>query len=497
MARLIAVDVSGGYMAEMKRYDAVLIGTGSGLEIVRAIVAGNPDAKVAVIDRDEPGGICLTRGCIPSKILLYPAELVRIIGHAPEFGIQAELGEISFPVIMKRMRTLIGRDMAQIAASLVASKNIDYYRDIAQFIGPKILKVGHEILGSDLILLCTGSRPAIPPIPGLKETGYLTSDTLLRLDRLPESIMIVGGGYIAAEYGHFFAAMGSDVTIIGRNPRFLPQCEPEVSALVRRELERHMTVLTNHEVTSVAGTAPGAKTITAVDRTTKSVKDIHAEEILVATGRAPNTDMLRPEIGGVKVDEKGWIVVDGHRETSQPGVYAFGDATGMHMFKHMANYEAKVVYYNAVLREEMMADDDIVPFAVFTEPETAGVGLREAGAIAVHGEENTSIGFYHYEDTAKGLAIGAKDCFVKVIVEAGTNRILGAHIAGPNASVLIQEIITLMTAKEPALASDIAESIHIHPAMSEVVDRACSNLMSVADYRHIMEGHLKLLPGRQ
>ncbi len=483
-------------MAEMKKYDVILIGTGSGLEISRAIVAGNSAAKVAVIDRDEPGGICLTRGCIPSKILLYPADLVRMIGHAPEFGIKAELGEISFHAVMKRMRMLIARDMAQIAASLSGSKNIDYYRDIAQFIGPGMLKVGLEIVGSDLILLCTGSRPAIPPIPGLKETGFLTSDTLLKLDRLPESIIVVGGGYIAAEYCHFFAAMGSDVTVIGRNPRFLPQCEPEISTLVQRELERYMPIHVNHEVTSVVRAASGLKTVTAVDRTTDTVRDFSAEEILVATGRVPNTDILHPEKGGVKVNEKGWIVTDGHRETSQPGVFAFGDATGRHMFKHMANYEAKVVYYNAVLKEEMTADDSIVPFAVFTEPETAAVGLREEEAIAAHGEENISIGFYLYEDTAKGLAIGVKDCFAKVIVDTGTNRILGVHIAGPDASVLIQEVVTLMTAKEPALASDISESIHIHPAMTEVVDRACSNLMSVADYHHIMEEHLKLLPGR-
>ncbi len=484
-------------MAVVKRYDAILIGTGSGLEIIHAMVADNTEAKVAIIDRDVPGGICLTRGCIPSKILLYPADLVRMIGRAREFGIRTDIEEISFPLIMKRMRTLIGKDMAQIAATLVGSKNIDYYRDSARFVGPGRLGVGDQVIGSDLIILCTGSRPAIPSIPGLEKTGYLTSDSLLGLERLPESMVVIGGGYIAAEYGHFFAAMGSEVTIVGRNPRLLPQCEPECSALVMRELERFMTVHTGHEVTAVAKSASGTRAITVVDRTTKAMKEIQAEEILVATGRAPNTDILQPEAGGVKINEKGWIVVDGHRETSQQGVYAFGDATGLHMFKHMANYEAKVVYYNAVLKEEMTADDTFVPFAVFTEPEIAGVGLGEAGAIAALGEDNISIGFYLYEDTAKGLAIGARDWFVKIIVDARNNRILGAHIAGPDASNLIQEVVTLMKVKDPAVTADISESIHIHPALSEVVERACSNLISVPDYHHIMEEHLKLLPGRE
>ncbi len=480
-------------MSDGKHYDTILIGTGSGLEIIRAIIQGNENARVAVIDKDEPGGICLTRGCIPSKILLYHAELIRNIQRSGEFGIEANLKGVSFPAVMRRMRALIGSDMAQIATMLAASKNIDYFRDVATFVGKKSLRVGHEIISSDLILLCTGSRPAIPTIEGLEKAGYLTSDTLLNLDHLPPKLVIIGGGYIAAEYGYFFAAMGSEVTIVGRNAQFLPECEPEIASFMMRELSRHLTIFTGHEVRAVE-TLPSGKLVTATDTVNGEVTTIPTDEILVATGRSPNTDLLHPEIAGVAVDDDGWIVVDKYRQTTQPGIWAFGDVSGLHLFKHMANYEAKVVYYNAVLKEQMEADDVIVPFAVFTYPETASVGLKEAEAISAFGKENIGIGLCLFEDTAKGLAMGIKGSFAKIIVELATMRILGGHIVGPEASVLIQEIITSVTTLHPARAFDISDSIHIHPSLSEVVDRACSNLMSVDEYHHIMEKHLKLLP---
>ncbi len=249
----------------MKEYDLISIGTGSAMNIVSAMIQENPRMKVAVIDKDEPGGICLTRGCIPSKMLLYPAELIRTIGRAGEFGIDVDIGKVDFERVMKRMRTLISKDINMIRQGLSQSRNIDYYPAVAEFTGPYTLKVGDETIKSKMIFLCTGSKPIIPPIRGLEEAGYLTSDTLLAMHRLPESMAIVGGGYIAAEYGHFFSAMGSTVTILGRNPQFLKQEEPEVSALAQRELEKHMRILTNHEVREAERTSAGKKRLIAVE----------------------------------------------------------------------------------------------------------------------------------------------------------------------------------------------------------------------------------------
>jgi len=475
----------------MKEYDLIAIGTGSAMSIVDAMIQENPDMRVAVIDKDEPGGICLTRGCIPSKILLYPAELVRTVQRVGKFGIEIDVKKIDFEKIMERMRTLINKEINMIREGLSHFKNIDYYPTVAEFIGPYTLKVGNDAIKSKMIFLCTGSKPVIPPIKGLEKTGYLTSDTILGITRLPESIAIVGGGYIAAEYGHFLSSMGSEVTIIGRNPQFLPKEEPEVSALAKRELQKHMEIITNHEVHEAEKMLTGKKKLVAVNRDNGKKIEITAEEILVATGRGPNTDVLHPERGKIKTDQRGWIMVNEYLETSQPDVWAFGDANGKYQFKHVANYEALVVYYNAVLKKRVKTDYHAIPHAVFAYPEIAGVGLREKEAVEKYGKDEVLIGIQRYQDTAKGEAMGVEDCFVKVIVEKRTMKILGAHVIGPYASVLIQEVINLMYTPEQS-AEPMIKGMHIHPALNEVVERAFHSLMTTEQYHHVIEHHYEL-----
>ncbi|UCH32746.1 MAG: dihydrolipoyl dehydrogenase [Candidatus Bathyarchaeota archaeon] len=470
----------------MKEYDLIAIGSGSAMSIVEAMVRGAPHMKVAVIDKDEPGGICLTRGCIPSKLLLYPAEVVRIIEEASKFGIDVDIKDVEFRKVMERMRTLIYKDIDMIREGLSSSRNIDYYPGAAEFVGPYILKVGNETITSKMILLCTGSKPTIPPIKGLDKIDYHTSDTILKIEELPESIAIVGGGYIAAEYGHFLSAMGAKVIIIGRNPQFLKQEEPEVSALAKRELEKHMTILTNHEVLEAEESSTGEKKLTAVNRENGEKVEITAKEVLIASGRSPNTDILHPEKGRIKTDERGWIIVDEYLETSQPNVWAFGDANGRYLFKHVANYETGVVYYNAVLKKKVKVDYHAIPHAVFTYPEIAGVGLKEREAIERYGKENVLIGMHRYEDTAKGEAMDVKGYFVKVLVNPETMQILGAHIIGPYASVLIQEIINLMYTPEQS-AEPITAGMHIHPGLNEVVERAFRSLMTPDQYHKVIE----------
>ena len=479
----------------MKEYDLISIGTGSAMNIVVAMLEKNPNLKVAVIDKDEPGGICLTRGCIPSKILLYPAEMVRIIGRANELGIDVQVSKIDFKKIMERMRSHVYEEIDMIRNGLSQSKNIDYYRDIAEFVEPYVLKVGNNVtIKSKMIFLCTGSKTIIPPIKGLQEVKYHTSDTVLFMQELPQSIAIIGCGYIGAEYGHFFSSMGSDVTMIGRNSQFLPGEEPEVSALVKRELGKHMTIITNHEVIEVskANNNQKDKALLAHNTSNGEMKVITAQEILVAAGRGPNTDILHPDRAGIMTDESGWIVVDDYLETSQSNIWAFGDANGVFLFKHKANYESQVVYYNAVLKKKVKKYYDAVPHAVFTHPEVAAVGLDERTALQKYGEENILLGIARYEDTAKGAAMGIKDYFVKVIVKKNTLHILGAHIVGPDASVLIQEIINIMYTTQENTAKPILNAMHIHPALSEVVQRSFSSLMDLHEYHHVIEKHYGL-----
>ena len=474
----------------MKNYDLIVIGTGSGMNYVNSIIDSNPELKIAVIDKDEPGGICLTRGCIPSKLLLYPAELVRELETAPLFGIKLEIKDIDFRMIMERMRRRIGEDIDMIREGLTGNSYLDYYPEAAEFISPYTLKVGEETLHSEMIFLCTGSKPAIPPVRGLEETGYLTSDTVLELEECPKSLAILGGSYIGAEYGHFFSAMGAEVTVIGRNSHFLPQEEPEISELARIKMSEYMRIVTNHEAVEVRKENSGQKTVIAKDRTSGEETKVTVDEILVATGRSPNTDILHPERAGIKTDSHGWILVDEYLETSQPNIWAFGDANGKYLLKHAGNYESGIVYLNAIMNEKVKVDYHAVPHAVFSYPEIAGVGMSEQEAIKEYGEDRVFMGFKLFEDTAKGAAMEVSGYFVKVILDGQDEKILGAHIIGPHASVLIHQIIPLMYTASRSV-EPIIHSMTIHPSLSEVVTGAFYSRQSPKHYHHIMK-HLGL-----
>ncbi len=472
----------------MDQYDVIAIGSGSSMNIISAMLQGKPGTKAAVIDKDDPGGICLTRGCIPTKILVYPAEVVRIIQDAKKLGIDAHIKNIDFPGIMARMRSHIDKDIQGIRMGLTNSKEIDYFNEPAEFIGPYQLSVGGKTITSKLILLCTGSEVSIPPIQGLENVQYHTSDTVLYLKKLPASIVIVGGGYIAAEYGHFFSAMGSKVTMLGRNPRLLPLEEPEISELALDELGKHMDIHVNHEVNAVECAKRDRVKVSAVNRSTGKVLDVVADEVMMASGRRSNSDILHPERAGIATDEKGWLVVNDKMETNQPGIYAFGDATGQHLFKHVANQESAVVFYNALRGADQTMSYHAVPHAVFTHPEIAGVGMTEAQAIAEYGADKILLGHQRYQDTAKGTAMEIENYFVKVIVHR-SGMILGCHAIGPQASLLIQEVITLMYIKTGSF-EPIQEGMHIHPSLSEVMERAFSGLRPPAGTQeHEQSGH--------
>lgn len=464
----------------MKEYDLIAFGTGSAMNIVEPFLRRNPRAKVAVIDKDEPGGICLTRGCIPTKILAYPAELVNLIGRAKEFGIEAKVTRVDFARVMRRMRGHVDPEVRRIRKGLREARGLDYYHAAASFIAPYTLEVGGERIHGKRFLLCTGSKVTVPPIEGLGSIAYHTSDTIMHITRRPASLLIAGGGYIACEFGHFFAAMGTKVTILGRNERLLPDEEPEISQYVRTKLAERVRVVTGHEVLAARPGLRGAKVLTATDRRSGKVRRFAAEMVLVATGRSPLSDVLHPEKAGIKTDAEGWIIVNDHLETSQPDVWAFGDATGRYPFKHKANYESVLVGRALLFGVREPATYHAVPHAVFTDPEVGAVGLREEEAVREHGAANVRIGFASYGDVAKGFAIGVEDGFVKAIVHAD-GRILGAHVVGPYASILVQEIVNLMNTPDRAYGP-LVESMHIHPALSEVVERAFQNVVPVAQY---------------
>ncbi|MFW5928271.1 MAG: dihydrolipoyl dehydrogenase [Thermoplasmatota archaeon] len=456
----------------MKEYDLISIGTGSAMSVVTQVLNDDPSKDIAIIENEAPGGICLTRGCIPSKMLLYPAELVNHIKDSDKFGIDVDINNVDFKQIMERMRDHIIPQSDQIGRNLKQSDDLDFFQDDAEFIDDYTLKVGNDKIKGKKIILGTGSRDQIPPIKNIDKVDYLTSKSFLDLEELPESIVIVGGGYIAAEYGYFLSMMGSDVTIVGRNPQFIPSEEKEVSDLAEDKLSQHMDIKTGYEVKMVKEES-GKKLVYAKSKDGKKIK-VGSDELLIAAGRRSNSDILKPKRSGIETTDGGWIKVNDYLETTKDNVWALGDATGKDMFKHVANYEAELVYYNAFTDMNRKVDYHAVPHAVFTYPEIASVGMKEDEARENH---DISIGYYGYENTAKGSAMELEDYFVKVIVEQESYRILGAHIIGPQASVLIQEIINLMYTDDQS-AIPIYRGMHIHPSMSEVVERAFSNLHS-------------------
>lgn len=457
----------------MKTYDVISVGTGSAMSIVNELIHSDRDHDIAVIDRDRPGGICLTRGCIPSKLLLYPAELIDHIREANRFGIDVSIDDIDFEEVMNEMRRNINSEISSIKNALDKSGDMDFYNKEAEFIDDYTMRVGESVIKGDKIILGSGSRPHIPPIDGLDDVDFLTSKSLLDLKKLPKSIAIIGGGYIAAEYGYFFSMMGSDVKIIGRNPQFVPGEEEEISDVLKEKLSDHISIHTGYEVKKVKDGIRNKK-LFAEGEDGKKIK-LKSKKILLATGRRSNSDILKPDRTGVETDKRGWIKVNEYLETTKEDIWALGDATGDYMFKHVANYESEIVYKNAFGEgEKVKVDYHAVPHAVFTQPEVASVGMREDEAREFG---DILVGYYPFENTAKGDAMKVSDCFIKVIVEKSTYKILGAHIVGPQASVLIQEIINLMYTQDQSVYP-IFRGMHIHPSLSEVVERAFYSLHS-------------------
>jgi len=463
----------------VKEYDIIAFGTGSSMNIVSEIIEMRPDIKVAVIENEKVGGICLTRGCIPSKMILYPAEVMHEIKRAKLFNIDVEVKRVDPGAILRRVRDEIDRESIMIEESIKRHPRIDLYRDSGEFIGDYTIDVGGKEIKGEKILLCTGSRPLIPPIEGLEDVGYITSrEFFYNLTDIPKSIVIIGAGYVALELGFFMSMMGSKVTIVEMFPRILIREEPEISELMKREMSKFMNIYTGYKVVE-ADIRNGLKRIHAEGMEDGDTLEISAEEILVAAGRRSNSDITKPEKTGVNTLKGGWIETNEYLETNKEDIWACGDANGKHMYKHVANYESELVFYNAFMHRNIKVDYHAVPHAIFTYPEIASVGMKQEEAEKKY---DILLGYYRYEDTAKGEALRVKDYFVKVILEKDTYRILGAHIVGPHASILIQEIINLMYTQDQS-AIPLFRAMHIHPALPEVVQRAFYHLHEAQDYR--------------
>ncbi|WP_254530590.1 dihydrolipoyl dehydrogenase [Natrinema gelatinilyticum] len=470
----------------MEEYDFLVIGSGSGLDV--ANVAANQGQSVAVIEKGRLGGTCLNRGCIPSKKLLYHADVMETIERADEFGIDATIDDVAFADIVRDVTDDVHGSSDSIRRGLHSSDRIDLYEAKARFVDERTVSLSGGSadgarLRADTVLVAAGTRPAIPKMNGLEDVEYLTSTEALTVETLPDRLVIVGGGYIAAELAQFFGTFGSDVAIISRRPTMLPDADEEVSAAFTDRYADRFDVHTGYEAVAVSkdhgSISVEARAFTYPD---SDANDSHSgtanrddritvagDELLIATGRVPNSDTLNLEAAGIETDADGFIQTDEYLRTTADGVWALGDIVGEYLLKHNANHEARSVARTLFGDDLEPIDYSAMPFAVFASPEVAGVGLTEQELRASDREYATRV--YPYDETARGSAMHAEG-FVKSLIDL-EGGILGCHIIGPDASNLIQEVVVAMTAGSGTVG-DISQSVHIHPALSEVVQRAFS-----------------------
>lgn len=454
----------------MEKFDLIVVGSGAGMNVVADAI--NAGMRVAVIEHGPMGGTCLNNGCIPSKILLYPADVIRTLDEAAGIGVKGNITNVDFGLIMNRMRSFVGEGRGEMERGNASVETLKLYRETGEFIGNYTMKVGKEKITAPTIVIASGARVLVPQIPGLKETGYIDNISVLGLKKPPKSLIIMGGGYIACEYGHFFSAIGTKVTILGRNPRLLKREEPEISEIVLKRFSKYADIYTGYEAVKVEREGNN-RVVYARNRKDNKVYKFKAEEIMLAIGRRSNADLLKPEKTGVETDRNGWIKVNEYLETTKPNIWALGDATGRYMFRHTANYEASLVWRNAFTEHKHKVDYHAVPHAVFGYPQVGSVGLNEQEAKAAG--YDILVGRAKYTDVTKGYAMDEEDSLVKVVVDRKTRRILGCHIVGSEAAELVQQVVYLMNAGDQDYMP-LAYSQVIHPALSEVTINAFSNL---------------------
>lgn len=453
----------------MKTYDAIVIGAGDvGLGI--AFKAASDGLSVALVEKGNVGGTCINVGCVPSKTLIYSADRVAEIKGSGKLGIQAEITNIDFPAIMQRIKRAVESGRNSIMEAIKDTEHLDFFHGEGHFVRDRTLEVNGEKIKGKKIFIAAGARPIIPSIQGSENVAFLTNENILELEKSPESLLIIGGGYVAVEYGHFFAAMGTRVTMVQRNERLLPKEEPEVSDLLMKEMGRRMEIHTNAEVREVIQGGDGCTVVTA-DRSTGTRRTITTERIMVATGRRANADLLRVEDTGVETDGANFIKVNNYLQTNKKDIWALGDIIGKQMFTHAGDREAELAWHNATHKKKRKMDFSAVPHAVFTYPQIASIGLTEEQARKEH---EVLVGKAKYADTVMGSAMGEEEGFAKAVVERNTKKILGFHIIGPGASVLIQEVVNAVAHRSDI--SYITGSMHIFPALSELVPQTLNSL---------------------
>ena len=454
----------------MAHFSLVIIGSGSGNVLVpkHSDLHGPVQGPVALIESGAFGGTCLNRGCIPSKMLVHTADIADQVRRASEFGIEAALDGVDWAAIRDRVFGKTDAISAKGRRFRAESDHVTLIEGRARFTGPHELAVddGSRIT-ADRIVLATGSRPVIPPSIAASGVSYQTSETVMRLDRLPASMIIVGGGFIAVEFAHLFSGLGVEVSIVNKADSLLDNLDPEISGRFTKLASGRWDVRLPARVTG----ARQLGGLIEVDLT--SGPPLTGEMLLVAAGRVADTADLDLDWAGVRLREDGRIWVDQYGRTSAEGIWSLGDASSPYPLKHVANAEARTLAHNLAFPDDLRPyPHEWVPAAVFTDPEIATVGAREQDLSPDRAYVSA---IREYADVAYGWALQDHSGFCKIYADAETGTLLGAHIMGSQASLLIQPLVQAAAAGQRL--DDLARAQYwIHPALTEVVENALLDL---------------------
>jgi pyruvate/2-oxoglutarate dehydrogenase complex dihydrolipoamide dehydrogenase (E3) component len=453
----------------MIKLDVLIIGAGTAGEYAAGTAKQYADS-IGMIEKGPVGGDCIFHACIPTKALVHAARAYKKMKSADFYG----LPRLDNSVEYKKVKTFKDGIISGIAAGRDerwVKRGIQVLSGNARFISPNEIQVADEVVKADKIIVTTGSMPAIPPIPGLKETGYITNVEALDLENVPERLAIIGGGPIGVEFAQIFAAFGSKVHIYEAFDRIMVGEDEEISLAMMGFFEKQgVSVSTSVIVNSVESTSAGKLIVTKGP----DGQEIKAEydDVLVATGRRPAIDDLDLPAAGIEAGKKG-ITVDASLQTSAPHIWAAGDVTGMLLFTFVAGEQGKTAVMNAVGGKRIELTYDILPRATFCDPEVASVGLTERQAQ----EKGYRVksGKYDYANLTRAIVSGETDGFIKIVAEEGSGRILGGHIVGVEASSLIHEVAAAMAGE--LSVSDIGNTLHAYPTLSEGVRYACQAIM--------------------
>ncbi|MGI8565199.1 MAG: dihydrolipoyl dehydrogenase family protein [Pyrinomonadaceae bacterium] len=463
----------------MTGYDLIVIGGGSA-GLVAAVGAAELGARVCLIEKRALGGDCLYTGCVPSKTLIRSARFAAEVRRAEEFGfapLRWQFKEPGFASVTDRVQRVIKIIEEHDAPERFRRMGVDIIFGTPRFISPDELEIeegGNEsnkrILRARRFCIATGSRPSILPIEGLKETGFITNEEVFHLKKLPLSLIVLGAGPIGLELAQCFARFGSRVTVVEMAERVLPKEDEDVSTALGDFLRiEGLEILLRTKAVGARRDNEGQKVLTIEDGDSR--RELRAEEILVATGRAPNIEGLNLEAIGVRHDARR-IVTDSYLRTTRANIFAAGDVTGNYPFTHMAAYEAALVVRNALFFWPLMKKTDfrVVPWATYTDPEVARVGLTEREAREKYGDEKVHVYRSTFDENDRAQAEGETKGFAKLVCVGRKDEIVGAHIIGAHAGELIHEVVLAM--KERLSASALGGMIHVYPTLTQVTQRA-------------------------